>query len=182
MKKIPTLFQRDPNNRSRVLNKLAVELPANAQPTAKWDGSCVMYDGHEWWKRREVKAGKSAPDDFYEVHFDEVTGKRQGWVPVTDGPEDQWFRAAIEDYGFATQGTFEAVGPHFQGNPHRLAHDQLRQHGSALLPWSGIVDQQTLHHLLSKSPEVEGIVWWHHGEPVAKLKRRDFGLVWPVKP
>lgn len=26
----------------------------------------------------------------------------------------------------------------------------------------------------------EGIVWWYRGEPVGKIKRRDFGLAWPM--
>ena len=27
--------------------------------TRKYDGTCVMYDGDEWWARREVKPGKT---------------------------------------------------------------------------------------------------------------------------
>lgn len=114
MKKIPTLFKRDPDNRSRVLPELAVELPRDAAATAKYDGSCVMFDGTSWWKRREVKPGKPIPDDFDEVDFDEVTGKRQGWVPIGDGPEDQWFRVATDGLTDLAPATFEAVGPHFK--------------------------------------------------------------------
>lgn len=188
MKKIPTLFRRDPDNRALVVNELAVELPNGAVPTVKWDGSCVMYDGNDWWKRREVKPGKPVPEQFDEVDFDEVTGKRQGWVPIGDGPDDRWFRAAIEDRWFRSvtvddlvePGTFEAVGPHFQGNPHHLAADTLERHGELVAPWGDTTNFDTLYRLL-RTP-IEGIVWWFDGAPVAKLKRRDFGLAWPVNP
>lgn len=180
MRKIPTLFKRDPEDRSRVLDEVNVELPADAIPTVKWDGSCVMFDGHDWWKRREVKPGKPIPEQFDEVDHDPVTGKRQGWVPIGDGPEDRWFRAAIAHDGPVdwTTGTYEAVGPHFQGNPHGLEFDTVTKHGAVPVGWYGVVDFETLRAVIAEL-DAEGYVWWVDGEPVAKLKRRDFGLVWP---
>ena len=45
MKKIPTLFKRDPDNRSRVLPELAVDLPDGAVATVKYDGSVLQVTG-----------------------------------------------------------------------------------------------------------------------------------------
>lgn len=181
MKKIPTLFKRDPDDMKRVLPELAVKLPPDAIATAKFDGSAVMYDGHDWWKRREVKAGKTPPPEFVEADFDEVTGKRQGWVPITDGREDRWFREAIDNghLRVTSPGTYEAVGPHFQGNPHNFAEDTLVRHGSAV--WNEIpIDYEVIARNISDFP-YEGLVWWVDGESVAKIKRRDFGHPWPVE-
>lgn len=182
MKKIPTLFKRDPDDMSRVLDEVNVELPPGAVPTVKFDGSCVMFDGHDWWRRREVKPGKPIPDQFDEVDHDPVTGKRQGWVPIGDGPEDRWFRAAIEDrehsrVGIAA-GTYEAVGPHFQGNPHRFVADSLMAHGKVEWEWFEPTFASFVEDFADF--EYEGFVWWVDGEPVAKLKRKDFGLSWPL--
>lgn len=180
MKKIPTLFKRDPDNRARVLPEHAVELPPGAVATAKWDGTAVRFDGVRWWARREVKPGKPTPPDFDEVDHDPVTDKRVGWVPITDDPQWKWHLEAISDLGScgSVPGTYEAVGPHFQGNPHGFDWDLLIQHGTHQLypPQS----YEGLRVWLAAS-DMEGVVWWVDGEPVAKIKRRDFGLPWPVE-
>lgn len=176
MKKIPTLFKRDPDNRSRVLPELAVQLPEGAYATLKLDGMAVMCDGTSWWKRREVKPDKPIPAGFLEAAYDEVTGKRQGWVPIGDGPEDQWLSALV--LGRAPRAaTYEAIGPHFQGNPHGYEQDLLVEHG--IVPVRVPTDFEGLHLALGFF-NGEGVVWWADGEPVAKIKRRDFGYPWPI--
>lgn len=178
MKKIPTLFKRDPDNRSRVLPELAVDLPDGAVATVKYDGSCIMFDGSDWWKRREVRPGKPIPEQFDEVDHDPVTGKRQGWVPIGDGPEDKWFREVTDGLTELEPATFEAVGPHFQGNPHGYTHDVPMQHGLIGMP-DAPTDYDGLRIYLGDL-NGEGIVWWANEEPVAKIKRRDFGYPWPI--
>lgn len=190
MRKIPTLFWRDADDMSRVLPELAVELPDGAVPTFKWDGTCVMWDGAVLWARREVKADKTPPPNYVEVDHDEVTGKRQGWVPVTDDPQWKWHLAALE-YRMDCQpetvplpeGTYEAVGPHFQGNPHHMSVDTLVEHGVAnMMPLPDVPTDYEGAKAFMESWAGEGVVWWADGEPVAKLKRRDFGFAWPIEP
>lgn len=185
MRKIPTLFTRDPQNRSRVLDEYAVELPPDALATPKWDGTCVMFDGARWWARREVKPGKVAPADFDEVAFDAVTGKRQGWVPITDHPQWKWHNAAIANDRFVAQpATYELIGPHFQSNPHGISDDLgdiLVMHGEPFRDgFRPATDYEGLRVDLDRI-SVEGVVWWADGEPVAKIKRSDFGLPWPER-
>lgn len=176
MKKIPTLFKRDPDNRSRVLPELNVDLPDSAVATIKFDGVAIMCDGRSWWKRREVKPGKPIPDQFDEVDHDPVTGKRQGWVPIGDGPEDKWLRPLLAGR-ILRAGTYEAIGTHFQGDAHQYGCDLLVAHG--LAPITAPTDFDGLSVALADFGH-EGLVWWADGEPVAKIKRRDFGYPWPL--
>lgn len=100
MKKIPTIFERDwEGDRSRVLDKPNPEcawvFAGEGVPTRKLDGtSCMVRDG-KLFRRRELKSGQIAPVGFETVGTDDVTGKTVGWVPVGDGAEDKWHRAAL---------------------------------------------------------------------------------------
>ena len=72
-------------------------------------------------------------------------------------------------------GTYEAIGVHFQGNPHGLSDDILEKHGVKHIEvdrtFEGIKQYLTDHY-------IEGIVFWLDGEPKCKIKRSDFGLEW----
>ncbi len=74
-------------------------------------------------------------------------------------------------------GTYEAIGPHFQGNPYKMETDMLVRHGLVKLTVDRSFDG--LHDYL-KDNEIEGIVFWKDGEPKCKIKRSDFGFKWPV--
>ena len=56
-----------------------------------------MIHGGVFFKRHTLQEGNRPPADFEPAtEFDPVTGKQQGWVPVSpDGPEDQYFREAL---------------------------------------------------------------------------------------
>ena len=74
--------------------------------------------------------------------------------------------------------TYEAIGPHFQGNPYGLPDDVLVPHGAEVIEvvrtFRDIRDYLEHHN-------IEGIVFWKGGEPQCKIKRSDFGFTWPVK-
>jgi len=77
-----------------------------------------------------------------------------------------------------TDGTYEAVGLHFQGNPYGLDEDFLERHGRIKIKdcprtFDGIREWLRVH-------PVEGIVFWLDGEPKCKIKRSDFGFKWPT--
>jgi hypothetical protein len=181
MRKIPTLFQRDENDRNRVTPIIAVQIPEHAFAYAKWDGTAAKFDGEEWWTRREVKEGKQAPSDFVLEEHDQFTGKQQGWVPVNDEPEHKWHRDAVGSVLSPFPETYELIGPHFQGNPHELMLDEAIAHKSVLLTgMNRPLDYTFIYEKLCHLP-YEGVVWWADGKPIAKIKRRDFGLPWPKK-
>jgi hypothetical protein len=72
MKKIPTLFLRDENDRAHVTStpnpECAWVFEGEGVATRKYDGTCVMRDEDgDWWARREVKPGKTPPPNWTEA-------------------------------------------------------------------------------------------------------------------
>ncbi|MBQ3321214.1 MAG: hypothetical protein IJH05_00020 [Firmicutes bacterium] len=133
-------------------------------------------------KRYDAKRGKTVPTGAIKCQeeADPVTGHLPCWVRVSmDAPEDKWFREAKKNYTEQlADGTYEAVGPHFQSNPYHLDMDTLIRHGMDVIDvprsFEGIRDYLREHN-------IEGIVFWENGEPRCKIKRSDFGFPWPEK-
>lgn len=181
MKKIPTLFVRDPESRKYVLPEVTPGcewvLEGEGAATRKWDGTCTMLDteGH-WWARREVKPGKEPPDGFVEVDHDEVTGKRQGWEPIEQSAFAKVF-ATIDTRGYRPD-TYELIGPKVNGNPEMVASHTLIRHGFDRVDLGPIsTEAQEAFDALARavrSLPYEGIVWHHNDGRMVKLKRRDF--------
>lgn len=199
MKKIPSVFVRDwSGDRSRLLPQVAPGcdwvLEGAGWATRKWDGSaCLIQDGR-LWKRFDAKRGRIPPTDFLpaQAQPDSETGHWPGWVPVGDRPEDRWHQEAWKnsDGPALEEGTYELLGPKVQNNPEQLAEHQLIRHGAEIfddLMTGAPRTFESLRDWLAAQP-IEGIVFYgmvscRHpwiGGDMAKLKRRDFGLPWPV--
>lgn len=187
MKKMPTLFVRDPADRGRVLPEVyggcEWVLAGEGVATRKWDGTCVMLDEHgEWWARREVKQGKGAPPNFVPLQMDAVTKKVMGWEPVAQSAHARWHAEALANSPTTKPGTYELLGPKVNGNRDDFAEHILIAHGWAPLSdriklESAPRDFDGLHAWLHAHP-YEGIVWWRNPEDPdcdkVKLKARDF--------
>lgn len=189
MKKIPTLFEREFNNHRvvgitpNVTPGLEWVLEGEGMATEKIDGSCTAIINGVLYKRYDAKKGKKAPEGAIPCcDPDPITGHHPHWVEVSgDNPADKWFVAAyataIEQNNSKplSDGTYEAIGVHFQGNPHGYPCDVLVKHGETILnvprTFDGIKQYLTEHY-------IEGIVFWLDGEPRCKIKRSDFGLEW----
>lgn len=192
MKKIPTLFERVFGNH-RVVDitdkvHIGMEwvLDGEGIATIKIDGSCCAIINGEFYKRYDAKNGKKPPTGAIPCcDPDPITGHHPHWLKVDPAnPADKWFVSAYEyaksyEGTCITDGTYEAIGKHFNGNPYGLENDTLIRHGMALVPelertFDGIKRFLEQH-------EMEGIVFWKDGEPMCKIKRSDFGFPWPVK-
>lgn len=178
MKKIPTLYRRDPNNRAHVIDGDVTPgcewvLAGEGIPTRKVDGTCTRLDDHgQWWARREVKPGKPAPPRFEAVETDPVTGKTVGWEPIEQSPFVAFHAAALALLTRQTPGTYELVGPRINGNPERLDEHALIPHGSTYWPAGhGLTVAELIGQCRVRG--WEGIVWWHPDGRRAKLKVRD---------
>lgn len=183
MRKIPTLFVRDPDDRKHVLPAVTPGcewvLKGEGVATRKYDGTCCMYDGNRWWVRREVKPGRPEPDGWVEVDHDETTGKRVGWEPAEQSGFAKYLLDAVSRDSLLpalNPGTYELVGPKINGNPEQVFDHLLIAHG---FPRSSEVAEaprnfDRLRDWLLAHDEYEGIVWHHPDGRMAKLKRRDF--------
>lgn len=164
MRKIPTLFARDPDDMRHVARQV--------NPAAAW-----VLDGHgHWWARREVKQGKPFPPSYIAEETDPNTGKTVGWEPIDQSPFAKAWREVMNDFRIdkddLTPGTYELCGPKVNGNPEGFDRHQLIPHGQHVL--DGVPrDYDELAAFLKDFPH-EGIVWHHPDGRAAKLKRRDF--------
>jgi hypothetical protein len=177
VKKIPTLFVRDPEDRGRVLPEVTPGcewvLAGEGRATRKYDGTCVMFDGTSWWSRREVKPGKTPPPGWVEVDHDDTTGKRVGWEPAEQSSFAKFLQEAVDrDEHEPEPGTYELVGPKVNGNPEGFESHAAVRHGQNELRHLPL-DFDGLAEWLRGFP-YEGIVWHHPDGRMAKLKRRDF--------
>lgn len=75
-----------------------------------------------------------------------------------------------------SDGTYEAIGEHFQGNPYHLKGDTLIRHGTMVIT-KKLDSFEAIKEYL-KNNDIEGIVFWLDGEPRCKIKRSDFGFLW----
>lgn len=176
MKKIPTLFRRDPDDMRRVLPEVTPGcewvLAGEGVATRKYDGTCVMLaENGAWWARREVKPGKTPPPGWIEADHDDTTGKRVGWEPI----EQSGFRGAWSE-AMAVHpdepGTYELCGPKVNGNPEGFTLHRLIRHGRTSIPQ--ILPPAELVQELQRDLGWEGVVWHHPDGRMAKLKGRDF--------
>ena len=189
MKKIPTLFTRIYENNKIVGIKDEItpgceEAFRNGTATIKFDGSCCAIIGDKFYKRYDAKKGKKPPVGAIQCcDPDPVTGHWPHWVEVDpSNTGDKWFAEAFNNsrkMGLEWDaGTYEAIGPHFQGNPYGLDTDILVKHGAEIIDVKR--DFMSISEWLNDHL-VEGLVFWLDGEPVCKIKRTDFGYEWPVK-
>lgn len=189
MKKIPTLFTRVYENHKIVGIKDEITPGCELAfyqgfATIKIDGSCCAVIDGKFYKRYDAKKGKNPPVGAIPCcDPDPVTGHWPHWVEVDpSNPNDRWFVEAFNNsqkMGMDLEnGTYEAIGPHFQGNPYELSNDILVKHGTMVVAVRR--DFESISQWLNDNA-VEGLVFWLDGEPVCKIKRTDFGYEWPVK-
>lgn len=191
MKKIPTLFERVYENHKvvgiteKVTPGMEWVFLGDGVATVKIDGSCCAIINGEFYKRYDCKKERTPPDGFIPCcEPDKVTGHYPGWVKCNrDNPSDKWFWVAY-DYSMLDclselqDGTYEAIGKHFQGNPYSKDYDVLIPHGRQEIgverTFEGIKQYLSQNY-------IEGIVFWKDREPKCKIKRSDFGFEWNGK-
>lgn len=232
MKKIPTLFKRvfSPDHKTKTILPEVTPgcesvLEGRCIPTVKWDGACCAIIDGEIYKRYDAKVGrngkqKQPPEGAIpcQPEPDPITGHWPHWVLCDpSNPADMHFWEAYHNAWLARErkggvrgqmitplrdGTYEAIGPAWQGNPYGLSNNNLIRHGGDKileLSWAetghlegdldtGLVfvrDKVLSFEMIRdylRTHEIEGIVFWMNGQPLCKIKRSDFGFPWPVKP
>lgn len=207
MKKILTLFVRDPANMKLVTDKIVpgLEWVLNGTCTAreKLDGTaCMIWRGRPYKRYTTAYKTRGIPFGFIpSPEFDFSVAKWPGWIPVGDGPDDRWHREAFDllssnekdfpplgeswPFGGFWDGTYELIGPKVQGNPYGEPRHVMCPHNDTK-GFTGMKSFRAIREALAErignGPRfIEGLVFWGPEGPVCKIKRRDFGLPWPVK-
>ena len=130
MKKLSTLFKKDPEDMGRVLNEIDPEniwVLTEGMPTRKWDGTACAIIGGLLYKRYDLKAGRSLPttNAIPCQEPDLITGHQPHWI-LCDRPDpsNKWlwqgfdFLKAVN--GDVEDGTYELCGEKINGNPEKI--------------------------------------------------------------
>jgi hypothetical protein len=163
-----------------VTNGMDWVLNGEGVATVKYDGAaCAIIDG-ELYKRYDAKKGKTPPEGAIPCcPPDPVTGHWPHWIKCDkECSSDKWFFAAFEASDDHSDGTYEAVGKHFRGNPYDYENDVLLKHGSDIIPNEAFTRSFEGIRDYLQNTYIEGIVFWKDGIPQCKIKRTDFGFEW----
>lgn len=182
MKKIPTLFKKDPNNLGRVINEIN---PGNewaltdSYATRKFDGTACAIINNILYKRYDVKKGRSIPNGAIPCQDpDEITGHWPHWVKCDrDDKSDQYHFEAFDRLSAnKVESTYELVGPKIQGNPEGYHSHCLVPHGFDCI---NLIDLSfdSIRSYLSLV-DIEGIVFYATDKSMrmCKIRKKDFGL------
>lgn len=177
MKKIPSLFKRDFET-NLIYNEVTEGCEWVAQgegiATKKIDGTACMIKDGILYKRYDAKHGKPAPKNGIACmpKPDPITGHWPFWVPVTDLPEDQYYRDAYQK--IKSDGTYELCGPKINKNPEGYEIHKLVPHGIIKYPKCPRTFEEIKEFF--KGKDIEGIVWYRDNGDMCKIKKRDFGM------
>ena len=184
MKKISTLFKKDPNDLGRVINEINPEnqwvFDGEGISTRKFDGSACAIIDNVLYKRYDVKHGKTVPQNAIPCQEpDLITGHWPHWVKCDrNKPEDKYFFEAHDRLMlWPAEGTYELIGEKVQGNPEKIEGHRLVKHGFTTyeIPMSKI-NFEGLKEFLTVT-DIEGIVFHHKSDGrMCKLRKSDFGI------
>lgn len=191
MKKISTLFKKDPNDLSRVVNEIDPEndwVEEYGIPTVKFDGtSCAIIDGvlyKRYDSKINKKTGKRKPVPNSAIPCqaaDETTGHWPHWITVDPvDPSNKYHIIGIEslllECGEVEDGTYELCGKKIQGNPEKIDGYVLIKHGEDVCTDLFNFSFDSIKDYLSKN-DIEGIVFHHRlDERMCKIRKTDFGI------
>ncbi len=181
MKKITTLFKKDPNDLGRVINEVNPEnqwvFNEPGIPTRKFDGTaCAVING-KLYKRYDVKKGKQVPANAISCQDpDPITGHWPHWVRCEiSEPADKYFFEAFVINEWA-DGTYELCGPKIQGNPEGYDKHYLIQHGCCRVPITDFSFESIKDYLSDIKNDIEGIVFHGKDGKMCKIRKSDFGI------
>lgn len=189
MKKISTLFKKDPTDLGRVINEINPEnqwvFDGEGVATRKFDGTaCMILDG-QLYKRYDLKRNKKTgefpvvPDGAIACQEpDSITGHWPHWIKCSiDNAADKYHMEGFKNLtdSLFEDGTYELVGPKVQGNPEGYSEHELVKHGTERYYFNDY-SFEFIKKLLDELP-IEGIVFHHKTDGhMCKIRKSDFGL------
>lgn len=182
MKKMSTLFKKDPKDLGRVIEGEYNEenlwvFDEGVKATRKFDGTaCAIING-ELYKRYDAKKGKKAPEGAIPCcEADPKTGHHPHWVKCDrNNPADKYHWEAFDKRnGKGKDGTFELVGPKIQSNPEKATTHLLVRHGTIDIFDTKEVLENPKGFM--ENLDIEGIVFHHPDGRMCKIRKKDFGM------
>jgi len=196
MKKISTLFKKNPENLGLVINEINPEnqwvFDQGVKSTRKYDGmACAIING-ELYKRRDVKKGKQIPIGAIECQeADKITGHHPHWIKCfPENKEDELFFEGLAALKLQTKypielgyGTYELCGekistqrfdPNF--NPEKISGHLMIPHGKDILSLPSLEFEALKQYLTNPENDIEGIVFYHPDGRMCKIRKSDFGI------
>ena len=178
MKKISTLFKKDPNDLGRVINEVNPEnqwvFDGEGVATRKFDGTAMAIINGQLYKRYDVKKGKTVPEFAIPCQEpDSISGHWPHWILCKhEEPAD---KCAFEAFSDALpDGTYELCGPKINGNKEGLPAHELILHGIEKIYFKDY-SFEGIRKLLDELP-IEGIVFHHPDGRMCKIRKSDFGI------
>ena len=191
MVKIPTLFERDP------ATKLVIpSVRAGCEWVAEGKGfGTIKIDG----VNVKIQIVEGQPKLYRRLKPSQDTEVEAAYIPCHPQDDEHLFKA-LANSGDRSAGIFEAYGPGINGNPQHAEDLGMVR----LIPVAGFLMISNNVSPIRRGPsvtvqemydsiraeleisEVEGIVF-HLENPAmnpikfAKIKRKDFGLSWPIQ-
>ncbi len=184
MKKISTLFKKNPENLGRVTSEINPEnqwvFDGFGIPTRKFDGTAMAIIDGLLYKRYDVKKGKDVPTNAIPCQEpDNITGHHPHWILCDRiNPADKWAFIAFDLLEDKKDGTYELCGEKIQGNPENIQGHQLIPHGIEILSITDFSFDSIKEYLSNPEIDIEGIVF-HHKENkdlMCKIRKSDFGI------
>ena len=185
MRKISTLFKKDPQDLGRVINEVNPEnqwvIDGEGIPTRKYDGTASAIINGTLYKRYDVKKGRQVPDGAIPCQeADLITGHHPHWLKCDiNKSEDKYFFEAFDlliERGWRIDGTYELIGEKIQGNPEKIKGHQLVRHGMTTITDINPISFENIKEYL-RTEDIEGIVFYHKIDGrMCKIRKKDFGF------
>lgn len=190
MKKISTLFKKDPNDLSTVTSEVAPEnawvFEGEAIATRKFDGIASSIINGELYKRFDVKKGRVAPEGSIPCQEpDAITGHHPHWLKCDrNKPEDKYFFEAFDALENKEDGTYELCGETISTerfsknlNVEKVKGHKLIKHASEILNITDLSFDGLKAFLADPNNDIEGIVFHHKTDGrMCKLRKKDFKI------
>ena len=183
MKKISTLFKKDPNDLGRVINEKNPEnqwvFDGEGIATRKYDGTATAIINGELYKRYDVKHGRQIPDGAIACQeADAITGHHPHWLKCDRSKaEDKYFFEGFDALEIKEDATYELCGNKVQGNPEKIEGHKLVKHGIEVLPITDLSFEALKEYLSDTGNDIEGIVFHHKADGrMCKLRKSDFKI------
>lgn len=180
MKKLTTLYQKDPTNLGRVIHQLRPEnawVLESGIPTRKFDGtSCAIING-ELYKRFDLKKGRTLPPNAIPCQEpDAKSGHHPHWVLCDrNDKSNKWHFVAFDQLDPKEDGTYELCGEKVQRNPEGIQGHRLIKHGSEVLDITDFSFEGLKAYL--ETADIEGIVFHDkNSDRMCKIRKSDFGI------